>query len=261
MLSSSADSTQNVSFPFVSLPHFETHAGAALSHSDAELIAWIPLVAHNQRAAFEQYAVDKQGWIEEGLVYEGNPIRPGNVSQLIFPWSRSSSSPSDFDAQDFHTPLWQTSKAPTSTSQILLDLYTHPKFSSVIDDVLITKHAMLSDVVDLRFLLETSAQTNSETDHEPRSFILAPVFNHIGKTETETEATPIVGFVLVVLPWRTFFLDELPSGCNGIIVKVQNTCGQEFTYCKCRDTFQSDFVFVSSLNFRIASIHILSLQC
>jgi hypothetical protein len=46
------------------------------------------------------------------------------------------------------------------------------------------------------------------------------------------------------LSWRTYFVDELPPGVNGLLVDVKSSCGKEFTYSKYRKaTVQAETLF------------------
>jgi len=111
---------------------------------------------------------------------------------------------------------------PSNATIINLDLNTHPAFKNTIAEVLQIEHTLLSQVVDLDFLLEHSDVHFTNDDH-PRSFILQPVYE-------DFYGTRVVGFLIGELAWEIFFVDILPQGTNGILVDVQGTCGAEFTY-------------------------------
>jgi hypothetical protein len=60
--------------------------------------------------------------------------------------------------------------------------------------------------------------------YKPRSVIVEPVFD-----DFKTNST-IVGIVVAVEPWTSFFEKSLPDGINGIVADVKESCGSEFTY-------------------------------
>jgi CHASE domain len=212
--------TSSVAFPFVTIPYFEQVAHDALQQSDAELIAWLPIVSRNQRAAFEQYSTEHQGWIVEGMQFEGNQTTtPFNASLGIRPWDGSNMTMTVFEDQEYFVPLWQAGPVSSTSTLTLVDFRTHPRLGFVLEEVLLTRHSILSDLVDLGFHSD-----------EPRSIIFEPVFDKFGDTELENSMQAVVGFVAAVIPWRVYFEDQLPEGVNGINVHVRNTCGQEFTY-------------------------------
>ena len=55
----------NTSFPFVTMPLFEVNARHARIQSGAEVVGFVPLVEHRDKAAWGEYSVENQWWIEE----------------------------------------------------------------------------------------------------------------------------------------------------------------------------------------------------
>lgn len=111
------------------------------------------------------------------------------------------------------------------------------------DDVQEVKHKLLSEVMDLSFLLEPAGL--NETDGQPRTFILVPVYHDLREID-------VMGFLVAIVPWESvscecaysqgslrhgthlidtqYFQNVLPDDTNGIVVDVKDTCGSEFTY-------------------------------
>jgi hypothetical protein len=207
-------------WPFVSIPHFEIRMREARLLSDAELIAFAPIVSKDDKGIWEAFAVKSQGWIQEGLDFQGlADVSPGMIAEQMHPFSNE-----DDIAQEeegVFVPLWQIGSAPTNASIVMSDLYTHPSFKRMIVDVLEIKHTLLSEVADLDFLLDSSMRAHGQ---QARSYILTPVF------ETFDDDAEVVGFLIAVLPWKSYFVDELPNGKNGFVVDAKDTCDSEFTY-------------------------------
>jgi hypothetical protein len=229
-LSSWTLATETEAFPNVTLPNFEIRAGSKRQQVNADLLAWFPLVNQSERAGFEQYASDHQNWIAEGLHYQGSDTDPGKISTTIFPWHESGLSQEEFDCKAFHTPLWQVARAPQSSVQIMLDMYTHPSFKSVIDEVMRVRHTILADATDLDFLLSLSATASAIDPSEPRSIFVEPVFDGFSEHENEASTAPIVGFAIAIIPWRNYFVDELPHGVNGVHVHTVSSCDNKFAF-------------------------------
>jgi CHASE domain len=215
--------TASESFPFVALPHFEQVASDAMRQSEAELVAWLPLVTANQRAAFEQYAVENHDWIEHGFQFEGIKAPPPTISHEIFSLAEDNVTTDEFASQDYFVPLWQSSPAQSTAAHTLGDLRTHPKLRYLFDEVLETGHAILSDVIDVSFFL------GKKPSFEPRSFVLEPVFAEFGENQFDGSIRTVVGFIAAVMPWRAYFANELPAGTGDILVEIANTCGATFT--------------------------------
>jgi CHASE domain len=222
LITSWAVSTSSESFPFVTLPQFEQVAQDALQQSEAELIAWLPIVSRNQQAAFEQYASDNQDWMVDGFRFEGVEFETDSDKSLeIRSWSAPNDTATSIDEPEYFVPLWQAGPVSLAVSLVLADFRRHPKLGFALEEVASTRHAILSDLVDLGF-----------DSKEPRSIIFEPVFDKFGENEIDNSMQTVVGFVAAVIPWRVYFEDELPIGVSGINVSVNNTCGQEFTYRK-----------------------------
>jgi class 3 adenylate cyclase len=212
--------TDGLDFPFVTLPHFELRVEESRALSGAEMIAFAPVVVNDDRARWEDYAVRSQGWIQEGLDFRGlGGISPGVISERIYPFSDEVES---FDEQEFFVPLWQMGAAPTNAAPVMVDLFSHPSFKRVVTDVMKIDHPLLSEVVDLQFIIRYSS--DAAEDGTPRSYILQPVFKDF------EDGAQVSGFVVAVLPWDTYFADALPEGSEGVLVEVKDTCGSEFTY-------------------------------
>lgn len=59
----------NASWPLLTIPHFEVRASAYLTISKTESIAFAPVVPVDQREAYENYTLNNQQWIQEGIDY------------------------------------------------------------------------------------------------------------------------------------------------------------------------------------------------
>jgi class 3 adenylate cyclase len=212
--------TNGLDFPFVTLPHFELRVAESRALSGAEMIAFAPLVTTDSRDRWENYAVRSQAWIQEGLNFRGlGDVSPGEISERIYPFSDDME---NFDDQEYFAPLWQMGAAPSNATPVMVDLFSHPSFKRVMTEVMEINHTLLSEVVDLQFLIRYSS--DAAEDGHPRSYILQPVFRTF---EDEAE---ISGFVVAVLPWESYFADVLPEGAEGVLVEVTDTCGSGFTY-------------------------------
>jgi class 3 adenylate cyclase/ferritin-like metal-binding protein YciE len=213
-------------WPLVSIPHFEIRMREARELSDAELIAFAPIVSKDDKGIWEAFAVKSQGWIQEGLDYQGlTDVSPGLISEQIHPFLNEGDITQEEEEEEEEeaafVPLWQIGSAPTNASIVMMDLHTHPSFERMIHDVLEVKHTLLSEVLDLDFLLDSSMPDHGQ---QARSYVLTPVF------ETFDDDAAVVGFLIAVLLWRDYFTHELPYGTNGFVVDAKDTCGSEFTY-------------------------------
>lgn len=63
---------RNLTFPFVTLPHYELQTRESRLLSGGEIIAYTPLVMQgNETMQWQAYAQQHSGWIQEGLIVNG----------------------------------------------------------------------------------------------------------------------------------------------------------------------------------------------
>jgi class 3 adenylate cyclase len=215
-ITSYAMHSPDTEWPLVSLPDFEVRAGEALDLSGAQVIVFAPIVPLEDKERWEDYAKKKQGWIQEGLSVQGlEDVEAGTIPQQIYPFS----SDDTWESMEggMYVPVWQVAKAPTDASAVNLDLFSIPSFYRQILDVIEVKHVVFSEVVDLY-------ATQDEASYEPSSYIFEPVF------ETFEKDSRVVGFIIAVLPWNSYFVNLLPEKTNGFLAYVTDMCGADFTY-------------------------------
>jgi class 3 adenylate cyclase len=205
-----------MTWPLVSIPHFDIRTNAARELIHTDLIAFAPIVSKDDKSIWEPFAAKSQGSIQEVLEFEFETL--GDVSPGIYPFANETDMIQD---NDMFVPLWQIGLVPMNAPIVMMDLFTHPSFKRMIVDVLETKHTILSEVVDLEFLVSLSTGT---LEGQARSYALTPVFDTFDKD------AKVVGLLIAVLPWKSYFDDVLSEGINGLAIDVKDTCGSEFTY-------------------------------
>jgi hypothetical protein len=137
-------------FPFVTLPYFHVQAEEAREQSRAEVVVWAPLVKAEQKAQWEQYAIENQDWIREGLDYRGMPnVDPGTIPSQIYSYKdEHNHDDGEVHVPGYYLPVWQTASAPINASIVNLDLLTRSSYEHVMIDVEAERHAILSDICD-----------------------------------------------------------------------------------------------------------------
>jgi class 3 adenylate cyclase len=213
------------SWPNTTLPHFDIRTTNSFEKlADFEFFLFAPVVEASQTLGFEEYAWDHQGWIQEDLEVRGlGKIKPGKIPRRIYSFDGESSR-----KYNIQVPIWQVAPVPTDAGIILLDLYSQPSFRRMIDDATISRHVLLSEVVDRSFLSgnlhSLVDQGDASRDHHPRSYAIQPVYQDF------SHDSKLTGFVFAVVSWDTYFLNVLPKGTNGFIVQIEDTCGTTFSY-------------------------------
>lgn len=213
-------------WPNVTLPNFDIRTTDRFEIvAGPELYMFAPIVGRNERIGFEEYAWKEQNWIKEDLELRGlGKINPGKIPRRIY--SFSSDYEEEVQSTSNYVPIWQVSPVPTTADIVLLDLYSHPSFQRMIDECTAVRHTLLSEVASLTFLSEQiqTIDRDSDRDDYPRSYAIEPIF------KTFFDDPELVGFIFAVVPWDTYFLNVLPTGTNGFIVRVLGTCGATISF-------------------------------
>jgi class 3 adenylate cyclase len=64
---------------------------------------------------------------------------------------------------------------------------------------------------------------------QPHSFLMHPVYPYFSP-DFSYAVDDLVGFVVAILPWDSYFTNVLPEGVNGMVVVLHDTCGDHYTY-------------------------------
>ena len=222
LLSSNAKQS-GATWPMATLPDFEKFGQQSRDLSGALLLAFTPRVrGEANRTAWEQYSVNNQGWIRDGLVdlgYEADvPTR--NITDFIYRKTTRSFLPEvEFPT---YSPVWQLSPAPRDTSVVNFNLFNHPTFKRLVEFSDFTREAAISEVLDTFLVFGTSAPQKGD---DPQSIAVLPVFQ-----EPQDKTSEIVGHVVAVIPWGQFFEGILQEGHDGVHVVLEESCGNAFTY-------------------------------
>lgn len=226
-------------WPLVDIPHFELRGRSNNALSKALMLSYSPLVTTENRAAWEDHAYANQGWIKEGI--ETSPdlhedFSTGtiaNISKEIFRFADGDTGESvlqDRPGVDFGpgkwAPVWEQAPAPHDPSIINFDLLSHSVFNRVYHGMWETGLPVMSEVTDLGFFY--SGATRDDVDH-PHSFLLHPVYPYFSQDESYA-TDDLVGFVVAILPWDSYFANILHDGINGVVVVLHSSCGEHYTY-------------------------------
>jgi hypothetical protein len=195
--------------------NFAYQANEFLLSTGADMATFSPIVDKQARFSWETFSGKNQGWVEEGLEFEGRldynigaiPIDPS-----IYPNLTEKS-----HTFDVALPFWQTAPVPDSVT-INYDLLEIPVFQSAFQYVEKNRHPILTEVVDPSILSDVNI-----TDGHPRFFIVAPLFDPF------TSSKKLVGIFTAIISWQSYFKSVAYQG-DGLVLVVANSCGDLFTY-------------------------------
>jgi hypothetical protein len=217
--------SESSSWPYVTLPNFDIRATEAEELTGIGLIVYAPLVTTESLQAWEAYSVANQGWIQDDWNYRDASVDVGNISPTVY-YQNASSIPATVER---HLPVWQTGPVPLDASVVNMDLYQQPVFERLALDVMDVKHTMISDVVNMDFLLERILQ-NYTHDGEPRSVVFEPVADDFHADSN------VMSLILAELAWSVLLKDVLPTG---MCKNIKKTLYEDM----CRSLTQSSLFF------------------
>jgi len=217
-------------WPYVTIPDFEVQMHQIRALSGGQMIFFTPIIADETLDAWGMYSTQNQAWIEEGLhvINDGyqvdnqvNHTDPGRIPPFLHTLQGNKV---PMSPRGYYAPLWQFSPPPSTANMVNLDLfYIFPWFETLSSEVLMTRHPILSETIDMHVLF--SSKTTQDNNEDP---IVAPAANEEGYESTqqhqqeqvhsilmypvfETFApdAPIRGFLLALVPWEEYFHNVL----------------------------------------------------
>jgi CHASE domain len=232
-------------FPNVTVPDFEVHGVNNNQISKVLQVTYAPLIERKGRERWETYAASHQEeWFEASTsrpdthqrylkaVDKGTKIASESLPLPIHGWEDNRTgalakvSPIEVGQWDY-APVWQQAPAPhqDDASIINFDVFSHPDLARLFHGVWETEQAVLSQAMPLDFLYGGAVQ--DEISH-PHSILMNPIYRSLkpdrrGKGE-------MVGLMLAVVSWDKYLSNILHEGNDGVVVVLDNTCGEHFTY-------------------------------
>jgi hypothetical protein len=218
----------NSSWPMVTVPHIEIRGERMRGLTGASAVAISPLVTNLE--AWNEYAVESQGWIQESYYLRGEEqpasrIPPGMFSRPIDEDGGTKTRVDSPNQAALYSPLWQLSAAPHDVSIINFNLMSDEIFSKLLRIMISSRTPVLSEVFDPSTILGGGALADyGDGKFHPHSVIVKPI--HKGFKNT----SDIVGSIILAVPWDEYFTNILHQGAHKILCVMRDTCGGVFTY-------------------------------
>ena len=129
----------NETFPFVTVDIFETLARHSREQSGIESLVYSPIVRDRDRAAWEQYSVDKQGWIQQSIrqfhpspeLVSSEEVTYNDMAPIfpkIYTLSVDSVERTPAESASSYSPYWHVSPFPSTTYFVNSDQLQTPYF-------------------------------------------------------------------------------------------------------------------------------------
>jgi hypothetical protein len=256
---------RNQTFPYVTIGSFEVEGFSIRTSSKVQGVVFTPLVDSSTVAAWNDYSVNEQGWIEKSRdTFETSPeflsdsFVQGDMPPYVYSLSENGSSvPTTLVGTDPLAPWWQMSPPPYDPATNLnFDTLSNQDIKTLYDAMETSREAVFGPVADVSYFDDSFARTVDDQPHNdgdriygdssyksgndghhhrrtvseekknrPRSILMQPVYKELYNNES-----PIVGMLHAVVTWDSYMVNLLPRGIEGIQVVLANDCGQAYTY-------------------------------
>ncbi|CAB9509224.1 Receptor-type guanylate cyclase gcy [Seminavis robusta] len=229
----------NGTWPFVTPPHFSERMERVAKISQFMVIHLMIIVTREHLQEWNNYSVESRDWRLTGMARErGLPIEQVNETIEWFPeylynpyTQEGVNLPTEETNPDGpYAPIWIT--YPVSDYPIAnLDLLADWEHIVPLEKMIATGKPIFEFTYDYMGHMERDIrweliQGNPFVDYQddPHSTVVVPVFDGFG------DDRKVAANLMVYIYWRAYFNNLLPPGADGIIIVLENTCNQTYTY-------------------------------
>jgi class 3 adenylate cyclase len=239
-ISSVARATGSV-WPAVTVPDFEVRGTKTRNLANVLSLMFLPVVTVDTRSAWQDHSVREQSWLQDSLNNRATGTTTASVSDgelELEPISPVIFSVDNEEVEDFMSttagtfmPLWQISPVIPVPSIYNYDMLSRDEFSGPLQALLESKEAVIGKSIDLSTPSSSSSSSffslllhDPNATSGPLSTLFYPIFDGY------QEGSKIVGTLVVLQYWHELFANVLPTSADGIIVVLENTCKQAYTF-------------------------------
>lgn len=230
-------SQHHAQWPLVTLPGFDRRAQSIRDMAIADLIMVLPVVTNATQTAWEQYAVQHQGWLHPSLdsvtsesasweetdsnsvVATQRWLKNGEISPFVFNESGRCAGSGQY------APLWQAAPlVPTLSQWVNFDMLSAGSMKRGIEALQQRRAAVLGEVIlplDGNSSSSIPAKFWNDTGISgPASPIFYPV----------RRRSAVVAVLSAVSPWERYLSKILSARIFGLRAVLQTDCGSSWTF-------------------------------
>ena len=229
-LASYASST-NMNWPRVTIPDSAARMSRALIQAKASSLQQVHVVPQADMDGFLNYALANSEWVDETFnLQETDPSfeqvvlgteAEAEVNGFVTWDGNELPTRESLRTRSQYVITWQSYPILPALPAFAVDLSGHPTLGRAIQWALEDEEVVLSEVTNLE---------SNEDSSGPVSAFLVPVLSNKLDPATVDIPSDKVAVVKMTFDWSNFFGDILREGENGLVVVVENTCGQVFSY-------------------------------
>lgn len=223
----------NMTWPFVTIPDSEIRLSKARMQSRALVIQQLHVVPNTLRNLYEGFTFVDSDWVEDTVelqqddtTIEGSWLRLEAESEALQFVSWDGSSP-ESDSQVVAT--WQSYPLFEDFQSYNVDLSSHPILGRAIKWALQDQQVVLSEAMNLDTATVDSGFLETNYD-DPVSSLLLPVQQEDSLAAFDKLWDDGVALIQLSFLWASLLEDILQEGETGMIVVLENTCGQTFSF-------------------------------
>jgi class 3 adenylate cyclase len=202
----------------------------------------VPFVTDDTREDWEAYSVANQGWFQEGLDVRFNLKNRELFGSVAIPeeiYAVKGLSAARELGPGPYLPQWQIAPIVNVPALVNFNLLSHSGYQDSLNALLEAKVAVVGRSFDFsdpndeatagrKDVFRIFLQKWEEEDvygGDPIADLHVPLYDDYSE-----DTRNLVGLLTCVVYWRSYFVNILPENTNGIIVVLENTCDQKYTY-------------------------------
>eukprot|EP00934_Nitzschia_sp_Nitz4_P001865 Nitzschia sp. Nitz4//scaffold59_size112058//34654//38356//NITZ4_004105-RA/size112058-processed-gene-0.187-mRNA-1//1//CDS//3329555111//1865//frame0 len=239
----------NMTWPFVSLPHAGVHLAKVRSVTNAAVLTLIPVVTHEDREAWDEFSVaNGPEWVRENIRlqhtdsrFHGTLLNESDVDLVVAPLHTLWGVPEN---RTLYMPQWHgypSTTVITSTNSTVaadpvfnLDLASTVSFPSFPWPRQAHLSTFRNSLPGFDGWLKNYVGDVYE-GNEPVSELYYPIYDDIAdqvsiSNRSNTDDAQMLGALLVTFYWHNLMIDALPTGIDGIILVLENSCNDTVTF-------------------------------
>lgn len=234
----SSATAANATWPFYTLPDFESYAYHHRVQTNTELTTVLNVVDLEDFDDWVDYSIANY----EDQVKEGHLINAGNLDRLtevayqptITRLTAEGIIP-EIERPSYNV-VWSYSPPPANYALVNGNVRSVPDYDALFiatetlrNETVVSGVRSYATAVGIAFTEEEHNAMHSdlpagETEH-PHSFFMHPIYERLHDPSSKIVATLLIGSA-----WDASLKNLLPEGVNGLDVVISNNCNQSFTY-------------------------------
>lgn len=256
--SNNNNNNDTTTWPYVTIPYFAVQAAKIRGLTKGFLVSIYHKITDDMSEPWENYTAANDGWVNESLKIQlEDPTFLGiDIESYSGPPSRLNLSPDpplDQQGNNMYFPKWQSSPVVPFWDPYNWDLNRLDNFYDTVLPEILQHHAVISPAPNVPVNDSPEAQESAQANIDwfsllldadrqdpasPVSDLFYPILSHAASdvvlknatTSGRKDDSQLLGIFSLSFFWKDLFANILPTGSDGMVTVVSNTCGQDITF-------------------------------